>query len=169
MTGTVKDTSGAVLPGVTVEASSDALIEKSKVAVTDGEGRYRITDLRPGTYVVTFTLTGFATIRRDGIELPSEFTMTLNADLRVGALEESITVTGDAPVVDVTTAVHTQVLNREAIDAIPTGRTIQGMGQLIVGISLNLPDTGGARAMQQTYMSTHGMTHGATTRSWWTA
>jgi hypothetical protein len=157
MTGTVKDTSGAVLPGVTVEAASDALIEKSKVAVTDGEGRYLITDLRPGNYVVSFSLTGFSSVRREGITLPSEFTMTLNADLRVGALEESITVTGDAPVVDVTTAAHTSVLNREAIDAIPTGRTIQGMGQLIVGINLNLPDTGGARSMQQTYMSTHGM------------
>ena len=157
MTGIVKDTSGAVLPGVTVEAASDALIEKSKVAVTDGEGRYLITDLRPGNYVVTFSLTGFSTIRREGIELPAEFTMSLNTDMRVGALEESITVTGDAPVVDVTTAVHTSVLNREAIDAIPTGRTIQGMGQLIVGINLSLPDTGGARSMQQTYMSTHGM------------
>ncbi len=128
MTGIVKDTSGAVLPGVTVEASSEALIEKSKVAITDGEGRYLIPDLRPGTYVVTFSLTGFSTIRRTELSLPSEFTMTLNADLRVGALEESITVTGDAPVVDVTTAVHTQVLNREAMDAIPTGRTIQGLG-----------------------------------------
>ena len=78
--------------------------------------------------------------------------------MKVGALEETITVTGASPVVDVQTAVHTQVLNREAIDAIPTGRTIQGMGQLIVGVILSLPDTGGARAMQQTYMSTHGMT-----------
>jgi hypothetical protein len=156
--GLVRDTSGAVLPGVTVEASSEALIEKTRTATTDGEGRYTITDLRPGTYIVTFTLTGFATVRREAIQLPSEFTMTLNADMRVGALEESITVTGDAPVVDVTTAVHTSVLNREAVDNIPTGRTIQGMGQLIVGINLNLPDTGGARAMQQTYMSTHGMT-----------
>ncbi len=116
----------------------------------DGDGVYRIVDLRPGTYLITFTLTGFSTLRREGIELPAEFTATINADLRVGALQESITVTGDAPVVDVTTAVHTSVLNREAMDAIPTGRTIQGMGQLIVGISLNLPDTGGARAMQQT-------------------
>jgi len=163
MVGLVKDTSGAVLPGVTVEASSDALIEKSKSAVTDGEGRYTIPDLRPGTYVVTFTLTGFSTIRREGIELPSQMTMTLNADLKVGALEESITVTGNSPVVDVTTAVHTSVLNREAVDNIPTGRTIQGMGQLIVGINLSLPDTGGARAMQQTYMSTHGMTTANTT------
>jgi hypothetical protein len=145
MTGIVKDTSGAVLPGVTVDASSDALIEKTKSAVTDGEGRYLIPDLRPGQYVVTFSLAGFASVRREGITLPSEFTMTLNADLRVGALEESITVTGDAPTVDVTTAVHTSVLSREAIDSIPTGRTIQGMGQLIVGINLSLPDTGGAR------------------------
>src|SRR5262245_6011405 len=163
MNGVVKDTSGAVLPGVTVEASSDALIEKSKSAITDGEGRYSIPDLRPGTYIVTFSLEGFSTIRREGIELPSEFTMTLNADLRVGALEESITVTGSSPVVDVTTAAHNQVLNREAVDNIPTGRTIQGLGQLVVGINLSLPDTGGARAMQQTYMSTHGMTTANTT------
>jgi hypothetical protein len=156
--GVVKDTSGAVLPGVTVEASSDVLIEKVKSAVTDGEGRYRIVDLRPGTYSVIFTLTGFNTFRRDDVILPAEFTATINADLRVGTLEETITVTGESPVVDVSTAVKTQVLDRELIDAIPTGRTIQGMGQLIVGVNLNLPDTGGARAMQQTYMSTHGMT-----------
>ncbi|MDR1990866.1 MAG: carboxypeptidase regulatory-like domain-containing protein [Acidobacteriaceae bacterium] len=157
ITGVVKDTSGAVLPGVTVEAASDALIEKSKTVVTDGQGLYRIVDLRPGTYAVTFTLPGFQTLVRDQLALPSEFTMTINADMTVGALEESVTVSGAAPVVDVSSAVHTQVLNREAIDAIPTGRTIQGLGQLVVGVSLNLPDTGGARAMQQTYMSTHGM------------
>ena len=107
---------------------------------------------------MTFTLEGFQTFKRDALELPAQFTMTINADMKVGSLEETITVSGDSPIVDVQTAVHTQVLNREAIDAIPTGRTIQGMGQLIVGVSLNLPDTGGARAMQQTYMSTHGMT-----------
>jgi hypothetical protein len=161
--GTVRDSSGAVLPGVTVEASSDALIEKLRTVYTDGAGAFRIESLRPGTYVVVFTLPGFQTVRREGINLPSEFTATINADMRVGALEESITVTGDAPVVDVTTAARTQVLNREAIDAIPTGRTIQGMGQLIVGVNLNLPDTGGARSMQQTYMSTHGMSTANTT------
>ena len=78
--GIVRDTSGAVLPGVTVEASSPVLIEKTRAAVSDGEGRYTITDLRPGTYVVVFTLTGFNTFRRDGIELPSNFTMQINAD-----------------------------------------------------------------------------------------
>jgi hypothetical protein len=156
--GVVKDASGAVLPGVTVEASSDVLIEKVKAGVSDGTGRYQILDLRPGTYNLTFSLPGFQTFVRDGLLLPAEFTMTVNADLKVGAVEESVTVTGASPVVDVTTAVHTQVLDREVIDAIPTGRTIQGMGQLIPGINLNLPDTGGARAMQQTYMNTHGMT-----------
>jgi hypothetical protein len=156
--GAVKDTSGAAMPGVTVEAASDVLIEKVKSAITDGDGNYRIADLRPGIYTVTFTLTGFKTFRRDNLQLPAEFTATLNAELGVGTLEETITVTGASPVVDVTSAAKTAVLDREAIDLIPTGRSVQGMGQLVLGVSLNLPDTGGARAMQQTYMSTHGMT-----------
>ena len=88
--GIVKDTSGAAMPGVTVEASSDVLIEKVKSAITDGDGAYRIADLRPGTYRVTFTLTGFKTFQRDGLILPSEFTATLNAELGVGSLEETI-------------------------------------------------------------------------------
>jgi hypothetical protein len=161
--GVVKDTSGAVLPGVNVEAASDVLIERTRSVVTDGAGQYKMVDLRPGTYVLTFTLQGFQTIKRENVLLPAEFTATINADMKVGAIEESVTVSAESPVVDVTTAVHTQVLNREIIDSVPTGRTIQGMGQLIVGVSLSLPDTGGARAMQQTYMSTHGMTTSNTT------
>ncbi|MGH9383768.1 MAG: carboxypeptidase regulatory-like domain-containing protein, partial [Vicinamibacterales bacterium] len=155
--GTVKDTSGAAMPGVTVEASSDVLIEKVRSVVTNEVGAYQIFDLRPGTYTVTFSLPGFTTFRRDGVILPSGFTATINADLKVGELAETITVTGESPVVDITSAAHGAVLDREAMDAIPTGRSIQGMGQLVVGINLNLPDTGGARAMQQTYMTTHGM------------
>jgi hypothetical protein len=81
-----------------VEASSPALIEKVKVATTDETGQYRIIELRPGLYTLTFTLTGFQTIRREGLELPGEFVMTVNADMRVGRLEESITVTGESPV-----------------------------------------------------------------------
>ena len=161
--GVVKDSTGAAMPGVTVEASSDVLIEKVKSAVSDESGNYRIADLRPGTYSVVFTLTGFKTYRRDGLLLPSEFTATVNGELAVGSLEETITVTGASPTVDVTTAAKTQVLDREAIDAIPTGRSIQGMAQLVVGVNLSLPDTGGARAMQQTYMSTHGMSTANTT------
>src|ERR1700750_2043288 len=86
--GVVKDTSGAVLPGVTVEAASDVLIEKSRTVVTDGAGQSQILDLRPGIYVVTFSLTGFSSIRRDGVDLPSNFTASINADMKVGSLEE---------------------------------------------------------------------------------
>src|SRR3954449_6966352 len=101
ITGTVKDASGAVLPGVTVEASSPALIEKTRSAVTDGGGQYRIVDLRAGVYSVTFSLTGFSTVKREGIELTGAFTATINADLKVGTLQETITVTAETPVVDV--------------------------------------------------------------------
>src|SRR5687767_12280113 len=104
ISGTVKDTSGAVLPGVTVEAASDVLIEKVRSATTDGNGQYRIADLRPGVYKVTFTLPGFATTIRDALELSAEFNATVNAELRVGALEETITVTGESPIVDVQSA-----------------------------------------------------------------
>jgi hypothetical protein len=155
-TGTVRDTSGAVLPGVTVEAASDALIEKTRSVITDASGGYRLVDLRPGTYTLTFSLEGFSTVKREGVTLPSDFTMTINTELKVGALEETLTVTGAAPTVDVQSTTKSQVLNREALDAIPTGRTIQGMGQLITGVSLNQPDVGGSKAMQQTYMSAHG-------------
>ena len=99
VTGVVKDTSGAVLPGVTVEAASPALIEKSRTAVSDGTGQYRIVDLRPGTYTVTFTLTGFSTVKREGVELSGSFVATINADLKVGSLEETITVSGQTPIV----------------------------------------------------------------------
>src|SRR2546425_4726241 len=96
--GVVKDTSGAVLPGVTVEAASPVLIEKTRSVVTGGTGQYKIENLRPGTYSVTFTLAGFNTVKREGIELTGTFTASVNADLRVGALEETITVTGETPV-----------------------------------------------------------------------
>src|SRR5689334_18062759 len=162
-TGVVKDSSGAVLPGVTVEAASPVLIEKTRSAVTDTTGSYRLADLRPGVYTLTFGLQGFATVKREGVELPANFTMTINSDLRVGALEETLTVTGSAPTVDVQSTTKSQVLNREALDAIPTGRTIQAMGQIITGVSLNIPDVGGSRAMQQTYMSTHGLGASQTT------
>src|SRR2546422_10776493 len=100
ITGVIKDPSGAVLPGVTVEAASPALIEKVRSVVSDGTGQYRIQDLRPGTYVVTFTLPGFSTVKRGGIELSTGITATVNAELKVGTVEETITVSGAAPAVD---------------------------------------------------------------------
>jgi hypothetical protein len=122
ITGTVKDASGAVLPGVTVEAASDVLIEKVKSAVSDGNGVYRIIDLRPGTYTVTFSLTGFSSIKREGFELPADFVSTLNVDMKVGALEETITVSGESPIVDVQTTRQQRTLDNDLIRNIPTAR-----------------------------------------------
>src|SRR5687767_1655423 len=103
LTGTVRDASGGVLPGVTVEASSPVLIEKVRTVVTDGTGQYRIVDLNPGTYSLTATLPGFATVKRDGIQLGGTATLTIPIEMRVGSLQETITVTGETPVVDVQT------------------------------------------------------------------
>ena len=154
--GFVRDTTGAVLPGVTVEASSPALIEQARTATTDARGLYRIIDLRPGMYTVTFTLPGFSVVRREGIELPADFTATVNSELRVGALEETVTVTGASPVVDVKSATQQQVLSRDLLDALPTGRNIWAVGSTLTGISLSAPDVGGTAGMQQTYMAVHG-------------
>src|SRR5438552_18585591 len=99
--GVVKDTSGAVLPGVTVEAASPALIEKVRSAITDGSGQYKIIQLPPGVYTVTFTLPGFSVVKRDGVELTADFTASTNAEMKVGALEETITVSAESPIVDV--------------------------------------------------------------------
>jgi hypothetical protein len=156
--GVVRDKTGAVLPGVTVEAESPVLIERVRSATTNEQGQYRILDLRPGVYTLSFTLVGFKTVKLTGIELKSDFTATVNAELELGNLEESVVVTGESPMVDVSSIAQAQVLTREVLDAVPTGRTLQGLGQLIVGVTLNQPDVGGSRAMQQTYMATRGLT-----------
>jgi hypothetical protein len=142
--GVVKDATGAVLPGVTVEAASPVLIEKTRTAVTDTQGLYQIVDLRPGSYTVTFALVGFATIKREGVEVTASFTATINADLRVGSIEESVTVSGEAPTVDVRNVVLGKVVGRDVIDTIPTGnRSFQHIGVLIPGVNINTPDVGG--------------------------
>ena len=123
--GVVTDNTGGILPGVTIEASSPALIEGSRVAITDGTGRYLLVDLRPGTYNITFTLPGFSTVLVERQELPAGFSFTVDAVLSVGALEETVTVSGQAPVVDVQSISQVEVLNREVLDAIPTGRNPQ--------------------------------------------
>jgi hypothetical protein len=149
--GVVKDTTGAVLPGVTVEASSPALIEKTRSVVTDGQGAYKIVDLRPGTYAVTFTLTGFSGVKREGIELTSSFTANVNADMKVGSVEETITVSGASPIVDTQNVVQKQTASREVMDVLPTDRNFVSFaamkpGVFVTGVSQNVggsvPETG---------------------------
>ena len=120
--GVARDSSGAVLPGVSVEVSSPALIEKTRSTVTDQAGQYRVVDLRPGTYSVTFTLQGFNTVKREGVVLDANFTAPVNAEMRVGAIEETVTVTGESPIVDVQNTARREVVDRELLDALPTGR-----------------------------------------------
>ena len=119
LTGTVKDQSGAALPGVSVEAASPALIEKVRTAVTDGTGQYRIPGLNPGTYSLTFRLSGFNVVRREGIELSGTTTLTIPVDLQVGTLQETVTVTGETPVVDVQSTKRETVLSNEVVQAVP--------------------------------------------------
>jgi carboxypeptidase family protein len=142
ISGIVKDASGAVLPGVTVEAASPAMIEKVRTVVTDGAGIYTIVDLRPGTYTVTFTLPGFSTVKREGIELSGAFNAEVNTDLRVGALSETITVSGASPVVDVKNTLSQAVLTKEQIEALPGGRTVKGRAALIPGVIVPGANTG---------------------------
>ena len=136
--GVVKDASGAVMPGVTVDAESPVLIEKVRSAVTDGNGQYRIVALRPGTYKVTFTLAGFGTVVRDGVVLNSDFTAQINADLKVGTLSETLTVTGESPIVDTQSITQRVVMTAEQREALPTGRNIQAVGIMIPGTALAL-------------------------------
>lgn len=156
VTGVVRDASGAVLPGVTVEAASPVLIEKVRSAVTDGGGQYRIVDLQPGSYSVTFALTGFSTSRREGVELTGSFTATVNAEMRIGALEETITVTGESPIVDVQSARRQQVLPREVINAIPSGRTYYSLAVLVPGITTATNDVGGIAGPSTVTFANHG-------------
>jgi hypothetical protein len=132
--GLVRDTSGAVLPGVTVEASSPALIEKVRAGVSDGAGQYRIENLRPGTYTVRFTLAGFSTVSREGVEVTGSLTTTINADLRVGSLEETITVTGESPVVDLQTAQRQTILSNEVMNSIPSAGSYNALLVLVPAV-----------------------------------
>ena len=143
--GVVRDGSGAVLPGVTVEAASPALIEKLRSATTDGSGRYQVVSLTPGTYSVTFTLPGFNTVRREGIQLSGTFVASVDIEMSVGALEETVTVTGEAPTVDVQSTTRQRVIDQETIQNIPTNRSVTGMGVMIPGVTVTgVSDVGGS-------------------------
>ncbi len=160
ITGIVKDATGAVLPGVTVEAASPALIEKVRTAVTDGQGRYNITDLRPGTYSVTFSLAGFGTAKREGLEISAGFTATANADLKVGGMEETITVTGATPVVDIQNTRTQQVLKQDVLRSLPSGLGgLEQFASLTLGATSTTQgrnDVGGAQGDANTGVAIHG-------------
>ncbi len=154
LTGTVRDASGAVLPGVTVEAASPALIEKVRSVVTDGTGQYRVIDLNPGTYSLTFALPGFSTVKREGIEITGTAVLTIPIEMRVGALEETITVTGETPVVDVQSTKRETVLSQEVISAIPATRAVGSLLNATPGLTVD--GNGLAATPTMTFFSARG-------------
>jgi hypothetical protein len=160
--GVVRDTSGLAMPGVTVEAASPALIEKVRTVTTDGEGRYTVVDLRPGTYTVTFSLTGFSTVKREGIVLGTGFTASVNVAMQVGSLEETITVSGAAPVVDTTSMRKQETLNASELEALPSGNVgLQTLAYVTPGFAATQADVGGTRdtwSAQGNYTFFHGKT-----------
>ena len=160
--GSVKDTTGAVMPGVTVEVASPALIEKVRTVVTDDKGEYKVTDLRAGPYTVTFALTGFATVTRSGIELTASFTATVNAEMRVGGVEESITVSGASALVDTHSVTLLKPITSKMIEELPTGRLQQGYAAMVVGVYLapSLQDVGGTKGETVSGLQVHNSRQG---------
>jgi hypothetical protein len=156
ITGVVRDASGAVLPGVTVEARSGSLIEQTRSVTTDGAGQYRIVDLPTGTYTVTFIMQGFSTIRREGIDLAGAFTATVGAEMRIGTLQETITVTGETPIVDVQSSRRQQVLDDSVISSIPTGRTYHSLLAVVPGVVSTSSDVGGVSTTSVATFTIHG-------------
>jgi hypothetical protein len=156
--GVVKDPSGAVLPGVGVEVASPALIEKTRSAVTDGAGQYAITSLPVGTYDVTFTLQGFSSVKREGIAVLANFTASVNADLKVGAVAETVTVTGESPLIDVQGTITNRAVTPDIIKAIPNGGTMYQLAAMMPGVFISGgQDVGGSSGSPVgAQLSTHG-------------
>ena len=154
--GVVTDSSGAVIPGAAVVVSGPALIGAPRQTTTDSGGRYRIVDLRPGTYTVTFTSSGFSTLKRENIELTATFTATVDGAMKLGQTQQEVTVTAAAPLVDVENSTTESVIERKQLDTIPTGHDIFGVGQLIAGVTTSTPDVGGTTGMQQATLQVHG-------------
>jgi hypothetical protein len=157
--GVVRDASGAVLPGVIVEAASPALIEKVRSVVSDAQGNYKIIELRTGTYSVTFALPGFSTVKREGVEITAGFTAAVNAELKVGALEETVVVSGASPVVDVQNVRTQRVFSRDTMDALPTNKSVSAFANLTLGVTgMSSPtiDVGGNKGETFLAFSVHG-------------
>src|SRR5437899_9415481 len=155
ISGQVRDSSGAVMPGVKVEAASEALIERSRTEVTNENGRYTIVDVRPGLYTMTFTLPGFSTVKQQ-VTVPANVSVPVDAELKVSALEETVTVAATVATVDIENVAHPAVLSRTEMDAIPSARNMQSLGSYVPGVHLNTPDVAGSMQVQQTYITTHG-------------
>lgn len=154
--GIVTDESGGALPGVTVEIVSPALIEGQRTAVTDGEGNYRHLRLPIGTYKATFSLPGFSTVEQTSVVLNSGFTATINISLKISSLNETIQVSGQSPVVDVKSTTSQMVLTSEAVNTIPTARSIFDMSKVVLGVSGGTPDVGGSNSVASTATQIHG-------------
>jgi hypothetical protein len=161
--GVVRDASGAVLPGVTVEAASPALIEKVRTAVTDGTGQFRLENLAPGEYTVTYSLPGFTTVQRSGVVLQTGVTLTLNADLRVGGVQETITVTGETPVVDVQSSTRVQrVIDDEIVSVLPASRGYGNLLQTVAGIQATGAANSGSNPVMNFFTSRGGRSNEGT-------
>ena len=160
--GVVRDSGGLAMPGVTVEAASPALIEKVRTVTTDGEGRYNVVDLRPGAYTISFTLAGFSTVKREGVVLGSGFTATVNVAMSVGAIAETITVTGASPVVDTQTVRQQETLSTKDLESLPSGNIgLQTLAYVTPGFAATQADVGGTRdtwSAQGNYTFYHGKT-----------
>src|SRR2546428_432250 len=155
ISGVVRDSSGAVMAGVSVEAASEALIERSRTVATSGDGRYTIVDLRPGLYTMSFTLQGFSTVKQQ-VTVPSNVSVPVDAELKVGSVGETVTVEATVATVDVDNVAHPQVLSRADMDAIPSARNMQSLGSYVPAVHLNTPDVAGSMQVQQTYLTAHG-------------
>jgi hypothetical protein len=156
LAGVVRDNTGAVLPGVTVESSSPVLIQKTRSAVTDGSGQYRITELPPGSYNLTFTLSGFNVVRRDDVRVAGSGVIPINVELRVGALQETITVTGETPVVDTQSTRRETVLSDEIVKALPATRTYGAVLSAVPGLVTNNSSLGAMATPDMTFFTAHG-------------
>jgi hypothetical protein len=155
ISGLVRDSSGAVMAGVKVEAASEALIERSRTVTTAGDGRYTIVDVRPGVYTMTFTLEGFSIVKQQ-VTVPANVSVPVDAEMKVGSVGETVEVKATVATVDVENIAHPEVLSRADMDALPTARNMQSIGSYVPGVHLNTPDVGGSMQVQQTYMSVHG-------------
>ncbi len=155
ISGQARDSSGAVMAEVTVEAASPALIERSRTVITNSEGRYAIVDIRPGIYTVSFAKPGFSTVKEQ-IDVPANVTVPVDATMQVGSVGQTVEVQAQVATVDIENVAHPEVLTRADMDSLPTARNMQSIASYVPGIHLNQPDVGGSQQIEQTYISTHG-------------